>query len=469
MKLSLQSRLFLATALVTVLAVTGAALVIYFSVRASLVAEFDASLTTHAHALASLTEQTPKGVVVEIDPVMMPEFSRADRPAYFVVWSDGTAPIAMSSSAARNLRKTARTPDDGKPFSLALPDGRPGRAVVLTFPVHVETADDTIIRAPNATVLTLLLARETAGMDQRLARLSILLACVALATAAVSGGLMVLAVRRGLSPVGDLASRIAALGETSLAAKLPASSVPTELRPIVDRLNDLLSRLDAAFVRERAFSADVAHELRTPLAGLESALEVCASRRREPEAYEQTVTRCLTTVRDMHAMVENLLLLARFESGQVATSPQSANLCELFADCLKSFQPRIAARRLQVDVAIPADLSLRTDPQHLRIILHNLLDNAVSYANDAGVVRISAAEDHGQTIIRISNTGNTLTSAEAEKAFERFWRADAARTNTGLHCGLGLALSRRIAQCLSGSLTATSAAGGCFEVILTLP
>ncbi|MGA2500573.1 MAG: ATP-binding protein [Tepidisphaeraceae bacterium] len=468
MNSSLRSRLLVGTAVVTVFAVAGAAVAIYFSVRASLVAEFDASLTAHAHALASLTEQTPKGIVVEIDPLMMPEFSRADRPDYFALWSAGAAPIALSSAVAGNLRKPASSLAAGHPFSLALPDGRPGRAIVLTFPVHMEEPDDTITRASDAAMLTLLLARETAGMDRMLSGLSILLAGVALATAVVSGGLMTLVIRRGLSPVGDLAARIASLGENTLAERLHAPSVPVELLPMVDRLNELLSRLDAAFTRERAFSADVAHELRTPLAGLESALEVCASRRREPDAYEQTVTRCLAAVRDMHAMVERLLLLARFESGQVSISPQLAVLCELAADCLRSFQARIAARRLQVAVSIPSDLSVRTDPQHLRIILHNLLDNAVAYAGEGGIVRMTAVNDEAHTVIQISNTGSTLTSADAEKAFERFWRADAARGNTGLHCGLGLSLSRRIAQCLSGSLTATSVPGGCFEVTLTL-
>ncbi|MFI5357830.1 MAG: sensor histidine kinase [Opitutales bacterium] len=469
MRTSLQSRLFVGAAVVTVLAVAGGALAIYFSVRTSLMAEFDASLTAHAQALASLTEQTPKGIVVEIDPLMMPEFSRAGRPDYFVVWSAGAAPVVRSSSAAADsFRKPARPREDGHPFSLTLPDGRPGRAVVLVFPARVEDANETFTRAPDAAMLTLLLARETAGMDRRLSGLSIVLACVSLATAAVSGGLMALVVRRGLSPVGALAARIASLGENNLADRLNAPSVPAELRPMVDRLNDLLSRLDAAFVRERAFSADVAHELRTPLAGLASALEVCASRRREPEVYEQTVIRCLATVRDMHAMVEKLLLLARFESGQVAISPQPANLSELVADCLKPFQPRIAGRRLQVEVSIPSGLCLRTDPQHLRIIFHNLFDNAVSYANDAGAIRIAAAENHAHAVIRVSNTGSVLTPAEAERAFDRFWRADAARANTGLHCGLGLSLSRRIAQFLSGSLTATSIPGGCFEVTLTV-
>src|SRR5439155_2979097 len=117
--------------------------------------------------------------------------------------------------------------------------------------------------------------------------------------------------------------------------------------PIVVGLNGLLERLQNAFEREKSFTADAAHELRTPLAGLESALEVCARKTRAPEAYASVVSECLDVVRGMHGMIDNLLLLARADADQVPATVGSVNLDDLLTDAWRRFKTTAEQRGLK--------------------------------------------------------------------------------------------------------------------------
>src|SRR5262249_6299830 len=144
----------------------------------------------------------------------------------------------------------------------------------------------------------------------------------------LSGGALWWAVSRATRPVRRLAEQIGELRETDLSA-LDARGLPTELVPVVDRLNALLLRVGEAFTPERGVSADVAHELRTPLAGLLATLEVCRSRPRDSEGYETAIDKSLKMLSLMQGLVENLLLLARAEGGQLTLRVMEVDMGEL--------------------------------------------------------------------------------------------------------------------------------------------
>jgi two-component system heavy metal sensor histidine kinase CusS len=237
--------------------------------------------------------------------------------------------------------------------------------------------------------------------------------------------------------------------------------------PVVTRLNELLARIESAFGREKAFTADVAHELRTPISGLEAALEVCASRDRTGDEYRQVVSRCRATVEQMHRLVEQLLLLARAESGQVVMEMRWVGLNELLKDCWDAVGERALERALRLEWEVPAACEVRTDRGLLMVVVQNLFDNAVSYADEGGAVRVQWIEMDAGAVLRVSNTGCTLGEAEVAKVFERFWRDDAARSGTGRHAGLGLSLCRKIMALLGGEAMARVREGGVFEVEVT--
>lgn len=467
---SLQSRLLWGTAGATLVVFAVAGFILFIAVRVVLVGEFDSALDAKARAVASLTEWKRHRVHLEWDAGQMPEFSAAQRPEYFEIWSGGTS-IARAGALRDHLALPADARFEPLHEFVRLPDGRGGRQVAFRFKPRADEDDVDHQPAANSGArpdAILVVSRETAELDRVLARLRWLLAAVCGAATISAMGVMAWVVRAGLRPVGGVAGRIARVGNSNLSDRIAPQGVPAELMPVVERLNELLARLEAAFAREKAFTADVAHELRTPLAGLETALEVCAARPREPAAYEKVVNSCLRTTRGMHAMVDTLLLLARADASQLAASQEAVDVEKLLRECWIAYAPVAAERRLTVEWDTSATQTT-TDRDKLRLLFNNLLDNAVSYADVGGTIRIGIAELSSSVQATISNTGSRVSADEAAQVFERFWRGDAARTDTGRHCGLGLSLCQKIMEVLGGKIAVTSAKNSLFTVTLMLP
>jgi two-component system heavy metal sensor histidine kinase CusS len=313
------------------------------------------------------------------------------------------------------------------------------------------------------------LARETHELDEMLARLGgVLLSVSAIATATMLA-LTALVIRRALSPVDHLAHRITRMDARNLSGRLSAQTAPAELSPIVVGLNGLLDRLENAFDREKSFTADAAHELRTPLAGLESALEVCARKTRAPEAYHAVVIECLDVVRGMHRMIDNLLLLARADGDQIPADFTGVGIDQILEDAWRRFSKTADQRAITVNWEIGSELIVKTDRDKLLHVVSNLFDNAVRYADQGGRITIRAQCDSGGVVIRIANTGSRVSNRDASRVFERFWRGDPARSEIGIHCGLGLSVCRKMIGVLEGTIRATSQVGGEFAVEITLP
>jgi len=167
----------------------------------------------------------------------------------------------------------------------------------------------------------------------------------------------------------------------------------------------------------------------------------------------------------MQAMVESLLLLARADGGQLAAVRKRVDLSLLLSECWADCQMRAEQRGLRIDWEVPAGCIVESDPDKLRIIFQNLFDNAVSYVDDGGTIRVVVDAE----AVEISNSGSKIGSEEQLHLFERFWRGDQARTDTGVHCGLGLSLCRRLMELLGGQIGVNAVQGGSFVVRCTIP
>jgi signal transduction histidine kinase len=205
----------------------------------------------------------------------------------------------------------------------------------------------------------------------------------------------------------------------------------------------LMRRVQAGVARERRFTADVSHELRTPLAGLRTLLEVSA---RSPRP-EDTQT-ALAIVIQMCSMVENLLMLARVDAGQVQLASDRVTLRALVDDCWKPYAAAAAARGIALRNDLSDDAAATTDREKLRIVLANLLSNAAEYTEEGGWIEVSQPRG---ALIEVADSGPPI--ADCERVFERMWRGDAARSATGLHAGIGLSLARSLAEVLGLTLT----------------
>lgn len=463
----LRRRLLVGTATATALIFALASLAIYLSVRQAILDESDKTMTAKANTLMGLTRIQGQDVQVRLDAGHMREFAAKRKTEFFEVWSE-TGTLVAKSPSYGDLQPSFREYwdfDDEEPYFdfVKLPTGASGREVAVVFRPKPRDASPQEVHP-----LLLIYSRETAELDKELYRLAGLLTVVCGGATVAAVLVMLGVVNHGLSPVDTLASRIAAVGQTDLSERVDLQGIPNELTPLVLRLNDLLARIETDFQREKGFTSDVAHELRTPLAGLETALEVCATRRRDVAEYQEVVADCLRTVRWMHVMVDNLLTMARAESGQLAIVRDQFDLRDLMLECWSQYESRAREREMHIGWHMDNACPVATDREKLRLVLNNLFDNAVNYADDSGRIAIYAAIQDNRCEIEVSNTGCQLTSQEVSRVFERFWRGDSSRSDTGVHCGLGLSLCRKLMGLLGGTVQVL-VSGGTFTVKIGLP
>ncbi|MGC8624732.1 MAG: sensor histidine kinase, partial [Phycisphaerae bacterium] len=168
-------------------------------------------------------------------------------------------------------------------------------------------------------------------------------------------------------------------------------------------------------------------------------------------------------------MVGNLLMLARLESGSSAKASQTCRLDQMLAQQLVHFSDRIVERNVTLDNSAITPAAVLAPPELLTLVIRNVLDNAVSYANEKGAIRVSLRKtDHG-IVLEVANTGSAVSSAQSEQVFERFWRGDASRTDQGRHSGLGLSIVQNVMRQIGGGVTVESSVGGWFTVVLLFP
>jgi two-component system sensor histidine kinase QseC len=241
--------------------------------------------------------------------------------------------------------------------------------------------------------------------------------------------------------------------------------MPPELQPIVTRLNELLARLEISFERERRFSADLAHELRTPLAELRSLAE-CALK--WPESRDRaTDEEVLAAATQMQTMVTSLLALARAEQHQLVAGAVPVDLLALVHEVWHPHAAQAEARKLTVAWNLmPATVT--ADPALLRSVLGNLFENAADYAAAGGEIVIGLEADGTTARVRVANSVENFHADDVAKMFDRFWRKEEARSG-GRHFGLGLSLARMFAEAMGWSLTAQLDARGRLEFTLAGP
>ncbi len=460
---SIRRRLLAGTVAGTLAVVLIAGAIVYGVTRGVLRQTFDDALVAKARSLASIVECEDDQYEFEIDERTLPEFNRTDNPEYFEIRQASGPVIARSRSLQGG---TLAPPPHASPLvtaDLTLPDGRRGRAA------WVETVARTDSRPSAAPPIQVVVARDTADLEHRLAALTRWLVVIAAAVLALVALLLRWVVSGGLAPLDRLASQIAALDADNLSTRITLPDAPTELAPVVDVCNQLLTRLEGVVNRERSFASDVAHELRTPLAGIRSLLEVAASRDRDPAAYRTAISECVGIAVQMQGMTDNLLALARLEREEIRIRPAPVELDGVLQDAWKPLESGASERNVRVEWATDPALVVATDRDMLRQVVFNVLENAVTYVDTGGQIRITTAAENGAARLHVANTGSRVARPDADRVFDRFWRGDGARSGQGLHVGLGLPLARRLTRALGGRIDAASEAGGLFEVTLHIP
>lgn len=428
--------------------------VLYATFRRALWAQFDERLAQDARAAANMVEEGANEPW-EFEPASLEDFERKFGAAYFEVWMDNGRLLGRSPSLGEGdlPRPTSAGPTVGQTL---LPGGARGRALWTSLPPRQDEEQPIV---PSGRRVMVAVARGTAEVDATLSTLRLLLWALGAATLSVALCAAGLTVRRGLRPVVRLVARIDAMDATRLNERLPVEDLPRELQLPLVRINHLLARLHGSFLRERQFTSDVGHELRTPVAGLRSVLEVAASRRRSLAEYETALKEATRVALQMGDLIENLLALTRVESNQERIDSEEIALHELIEDVLKPFSARAGERSLDVANLIPAGTIIVSDRGKLSIVLSNLLANAVEYTASGGRIIVQDGTSSGD-LFEILDSGPAIPAEEIDRIFDRFYRADAARGAAGEHFGIGLALTQALCHALGLSVRAENLSDG---------
>ena len=269
--------------------------------------------------------------------------------------------------------------------------------------------------------------------------------------------------RRGLRPLRQMTDVARQVSAQSLTARLPLEGIPSELSELGEAFNAMLARLEDAFARLSAFSADIAHELRTPLSNLLTETQVTLGQSRALEDYREALHSNLEELQHLAQMVGDMLLLAKADNGLLQTRHETLELRDELQALAEYFAP--LAEDAGVNIRVEAEGTLTADRLLLRRALSNLIDNALRFTPAGRELRLSATTNG----VEVANQGPEIPAELRERLFDRFYRADPARREgAGEHAGLGLAIARSIVEAHGGSIRCESA-GGWTRFILHIP
>ena len=266
---------------------------------------------------------------------------------------------------------------------------------------------------------------------------------------------LAVAVRRGLAPLDRLAAEVAARDARDLTA-LDDAAQPREVRPLLAALNTLFGRVGAAVENERRFTADAAHELRTPLAAIRVQAEV-ASLTHDEAARQTALAQVIAGVDRTTHLTAQLLNLAHLDPQTGLAQPQPVVLAKLVMQLADEFAPVASARGITLRCTPLAQASVIGDADLLRLLLRNLLDNALSHTPRGGVVEVSVSRDMGAVLLSVADSGSGIAPECRTQVFERFYRVPGSPPGGS---GLGLSIVQRVAELHSARITLGQAALG---------
>jgi two-component system, OmpR family, heavy metal sensor histidine kinase CusS len=345
-------------------------------------------------------------------------------------------------------------------FQIDSPEGVPYRAMVATVPRDSMGRDNwTLQVAVDLTEERVVLGRQRVWVWTLLAAALILCPAMGFAIA-----------RRSTRPLREVAETARRIGSSTLSERIKAEGYPEEIAGLATAFNAMLERLEESFERLSRFSADLAHELRTPVNNIRGEAEVALARTRTPEEYIEVIGSCLEESVRLTQLIESLLFLARSESpgDHLARTPEEIG--ELLIDLRDYYEA--AATEIGVTLSASAGeetLVASVDRALLLRALGNLVSNSLAHCSEGDGIWMSAKREDGQIRIEIRDSGSGIAAEALPRVFDRLYRADAARSRNSGGAGLGLAIMRQIVFLHGGDVQIASEAGVGTTVSVVLP
>lgn len=307
-------------------------------------------------------------------------------------------------------------------------------------------------------------------MTESLARVRRICLAILVIAPLIAVGLGGFLARRGLQPVRRIMNAARAIGAQDLRARVPLSGAGDEMDQLAETLNGMLHRIEEKVREVQRFTADAAHELRTPLAALRGNAEVVLSRQRSTEELRQSIEESISQFERLQRVADDLLLLTRLDTGEGAIRNEPFSLDAVVADMADLYAPMADEKGVALTVEKTTPVVVSGDDGRMRQVVGNLVDNAIKYTPTDGRVRVSLAQVNGHAHIEISDTGIGIPVQDLPRVFDRFYRADSSRSaQLAPGAGLGLSICRSIVEAHGGHMEIESSPNMGTRVLVSVP
>ncbi|WP_428939312.1 ATP-binding protein [Fontivita pretiosa] len=430
----------------------------YLAARRALLAELDEALIGRAAALPRLlgVEASPAGAA-GVSPLIPTGDRYLIRDALGRVVARPPADLGNAPRLEVISRNFAQVGDGTRVRNIAVRirpdgvkrDGRGGDAVTIVYSGSAQ------------------------NIDRLLSRLAGLLAMVGIISAALTALVAMRISRQAVRPIRAAADTIASIDDSTLNRRIDVSSLPQELKPMGERLNQMLQKLEHGLKQRQRFLWTAAHELRTPVTALRTTLEVTLHRPRAAAELTEAMSRCLTDVRQLGQLVETLLQQARMEQSESHSRLERTDLAQVLHRCADVAAALGEARGIRIQRQFADQIPCRTDPQRIHSIVTNLLSNAVEHSREGSSVTLSCQKRDSEVELTVSDCGGGIAAEHLPHLFEPFYRvesaAQAAGDGKGAHLGIGLFLVQSHVKALGGRCEVDSQPGKGTRVRVMIP
>ncbi len=442
---------------------------LYFTISLALRRDIDAGLRHRSEQLAGtrgILQSAREGRFEEALGELVAFYARSDD-GYEVVATREVEPLIDVAWVDAALRGTPRfetvTTEDGRiirfhiallrpPSGLLAPPEAQGSQAPEPPPLDVRPEGD----LPAPTVLVVGQPMDILFSALAALRTTLLIAVPLTLLVSAAGGLFLL--RRALRPVDRMIETARSIEETDLAARIDVTS-KDELGRLAETLNAMLERLEEAFRRQRQFTDDASHELRSPLSVIEAEASLALRRERSPDDYRDALSVVSDEASKMNRLINQLLTLARGDAGEDVVSFEPVDLAEVASETVAAMVPLAEEKGVCLDVAAPAPCEIHGSRPDLIRLLTNLIDNAICHTPGDGSVDVSVRRADSTVELVVADTGTGIPAEHLPHVFERFYRADKARSREAGGSGLGLAICQQIVEAHGGTIEVESEEG----------
>ncbi len=458
---TIKGRLFIwsFTFIVTLLLAIGVFL--YHEVARLILESVDQTLHSKEQLITGLLHEERNNIKFELSEIVLGEYSIPRSGHYYKVLMNGLILAASPSMVESNfdlasVNIASSDIEKNEKIYIAIgPDKEPIRTLHHSFRTYGRSFDIFVAES----------IREHVGMIHTFQNFLMLIIPASILVVCLVNRWII---TRSLLPLDVFTASISKITHRSLGDRLGVKTEVQELDGLAESFNDMLGRLQKAFESERRLVSDASHELKTPVSVIKAHCDVLLLNDRSKEEYREALVTIQDVSANMGRLINDLLSLARLDAGALSTSTlRDVSLKTCVHNALRLVQPLVEQRGVSVRAACLSDLVLQGDGDRLTEALLNLIENAVRYNQENGVVDVSYVQKNGAVHIMVSDTGIGIAEADRSRIFDRFYRSDAGRNSDGT--GLGLNIVKLIVEGHHGTIMVESAVGEGSRFLITLP